>query len=154
DGGAGNISGGGIESVSFTGVSRLAAGGANDALHGPAADGTWTVSGAGSGTVGALQFSGFERLVGARGNRDEFVFEPGGSISGGIDGGPGGFDTLVVSGGTYANVEYTTTGPDSGFVTRDGDVIVYSGLEPIDDTSTGPGRSFSNALDGVTITIA
>src|SRR5205085_6084614 len=58
DGGAGSISGGGISSASFTGVGRLSAGGAHDALHGPAADSTWTVSGPGSGTVGAVAFFG------------------------------------------------------------------------------------------------
>ena len=154
DGGAGQVSGGGIISLAFTGVTKLAAGGPGDTLFGPAADSTWTVTGAGSGTVGGLSFSGFEQLVGAADNRDQFVFEPGGSISGGIDGGPGGFDTLVVDGGAYQAVTYTTTGPNSGTVTRDGDVIEYAGLEPIDDTTVGPDRSFSNGVGGVTITVA
>ena len=154
DGGAGQVSGGGIISLAFTGVTKLAAGGPGDTLFGPAADSTWTVTGAGSGTVGGLSFSGFEQLVGAADNRDQFVFEPGGSISGGIDGGPGGFDTLVVDGGAYQAVTYTTTGPNSGSVSRDGNVIEYAGLEPIDDTTAGPDRSFSNGVGGVTITIA
>jgi len=51
DGGAGTISGGGIPSISFTGVTALTAGGANDTLTGPAADSTWHVTGAGAGTV-------------------------------------------------------------------------------------------------------
>src|SRR5581483_490937 len=74
DSGSGTVSGGGISSLSFTNVTSLAAGSGTDTLHGPAADSVWHVTGSGSGTVGGASFSGFEYLVGAANNRDQFVF--------------------------------------------------------------------------------
>ncbi|HEX7082887.1 MAG TPA: hypothetical protein VF186_02090, partial [Gaiellaceae bacterium] len=134
DGGAGTVSGGGIASLRFANVTHLTAGGADDTLHGPAADSVWTIDGAGAGTVGGLAFSGFENLAGAAGNKDEFVVDATGSVAGVVDGGAGGYDTLVIGGGTYENVTYVATDPSSGSVDRDGNVITYTGLEPVADS--------------------
>ena len=92
----------------------FAGAGGNDIVYGPAIDATWTISGPGAGTVGALRFTGVEALAGARDNKDTFVFEPGGAIAGTIDGGDGGFDTLVLAGGAFTSIDSTITGPQSG----------------------------------------
>ncbi len=110
-----------------------------DTLIGPDSGATWNVNGANSGTVNGLTFSLFENLTGGLGN-DRFVFFPGGSVSGNIDGG-GGTNTLDDSnlagpiavnlqtdtapgiGGTFSNIGNfigsasstdTLIGPDSG----------------------------------------
>ncbi|MBF0461945.1 MAG: hypothetical protein HQL87_11155, partial [Magnetococcales bacterium] len=101
-------------------------------LHG---DTTWTVDGAGSGHAGQIAFAGLENLTGGANNRDTFVFTPTGSMAGRIDGGVGGFDTLVLDGGAFDTVAYAATGPNSGTVQRDADIITYVGLEPIVDTT-------------------
>jgi len=121
----------------------VAGGGGNDTLIGPPTDSfttlasitgltpvEWIVDGAGSGHVAGVGFSGMENLTGAADNEDTFVFEQEGSISGLIEGGDLGFDSLDVK-GFYNTILFTPTGPDSGFVDRDGNVIEYAGLEPV-----------------------
>jgi Ca2+-binding RTX toxin-like protein len=110
----------------------LAAGGGSDRLAGPAADAIWSITGAGAGSVAGVAFSGFEHLAGAAGNADTFVFGPAGTLGGILDGGDGGYDSLVLAGGTLASIVSTITGPRSGTVARDGGVIRYEGLEPIE----------------------
>ena len=101
-----------------------------DTVRGPPADSTWTITGPGAGSVGALTFADVENLTGAANNEDTFVLEPGGSVEGTIDGGDGGFDTLVVNGVSGGFVS-TPTGPSSGDLAVDGGSIHYAGLEPI-----------------------
>lgn len=91
-----------------------------DTLIGPSMATSWTISGANSGTVGSNTFSSFENLVGGSGN-DTFAFQPGGTLSGNLDGGAGTntldysalagpvtvnlqTDTASNLGGTFANV--------------------------------------------------
>ena len=106
------------------------AGGGTDTLHGPTADTTWTISGAGSGSLGTLSFAGFENLSGAADNKDTFVFEAGGSVQS-VDGGDGGYDSLVLAGHPDTVVS-TPSGPHSGTLVVDGTTIAYAGLEPAD----------------------
>ena len=68
--------------------------------------------------------------MGAPNNQDTFVFEAAGSVSGKVDGGPGGFDSLILN-GSFDTIVFTPTGPDSGTVARDGDLTTYAGLEPV-----------------------
>ncbi|MEJ0068127.1 MAG: hypothetical protein WDO24_04695 [Pseudomonadota bacterium] len=98
--------------------------------RGPSSDTTWNVTGTGSGTVAGTSFGNFERLVGAADNQDTFVFAQGAAMAGGVDGGAGGFDTLITQ-GTYQSVGMTATDGSSGTVTLDGTTIAYAGLEPI-----------------------
>lgn len=80
----------------------------------------WEISGPDSGSVGPISFVSIQNLAGGAGD-DRFVFEPGGSISGNIDGGGGsnGLDysaittpvalnlqasTATAIGGTFSNV--------------------------------------------------
>ena len=112
-------------------LSILFQGGAgSDTLVGPVADTTWHITGKDSGTVASVDFSDVENLFGAADNQDTFLFAPGGSISGIIDGGEGGFDSLDVQGGNYEKVVFIPTGPDSGSVGLDQTVVNYKGLEP------------------------
>ncbi len=53
-----------------------------------------------------------------------------------MDGGAGGFDTIVLDGGTYSSVVYRGTGPNSGTIQRDTDLISYAGVEPITDNGS------------------
>ncbi len=117
-------------------------GGGADTLRGPPSDTTWTISGPGSGSVAGVSFAEFENLIGAADNRDEFVFGATGGLTGIVHGGDRGFDTVVLSGGTFNRVVYTATGPDAGSIARDANVLVYAGMEPVFDTSTVADRVF------------
>jgi hypothetical protein len=128
--GGGTVAGGGIASMRFSHMSSVAEAGTMNTLVGPAPDTTWTMTGPNSGTVDGMSFSGFQNLTGASGNKDTFVFEHGASLSGLLDGGPGGDDSLVLNGQTQ-RMTSTPSGPGSGTVTFEGSVINYTGLEPI-----------------------
>lgn len=52
------------------------------------------------------------------------------------NGGAGGYDTLKLSGGSFTKTTYVATGKDSGILTKDDLTIVFTGLEPIVDTSS------------------
>ena len=108
-------------------------GAGQDTLFGPDADSVWNITGSGEGNLGDVRFSGIENLSGAAGNEDTFVFLEAGALSGLVDGGAGGFDTLVLDGGSFDAVDYAATGPNSGTIARDGVVLSYDGLEPILD---------------------
>ena len=109
-----------------------------DTLVGPAENTEWHITGADSGSVAGVSFVGFENLEGSADNEDTFVFTPGGSLSGDIEGGDVGFDTLDVRDGTYDVVSFRPTGPQSGSVVLDGNIIEYDGLEPIFSTVAAP----------------
>ena len=113
--------------VSFDG------GAGNDTIVGPVSDVTWDVTGPDAGTVAGVDFTSVENLSGASDNKDTFVVAPGGSVSGKVDGGQGGFDTLRLSGTTVVS---NPTDAHSGSITLDGHPIAYSGLEPVDISAT------------------
>jgi hypothetical protein len=103
----------------------------SDALKGPATNATWSVDGVGAGWIDDfVRFTGVEHLVGAADNEDTFVIKPGGGLLGGVDGGPAGFDSLILDGGSYQDVIYTASGPSDGRLILDGVPLVYRGLEP------------------------
>ena len=95
-----------------------------------ATDNVWRITGADSGTLNGVAFSDVGTLLGGADNEDTFILEQGGSLSGGLDGGPGGFDTLVID-GAYDSLVFTPTGPDSGNISVDGQLVTYAGLEPV-----------------------
>ena len=133
--GTGSVAGGGVTSVTFSHVSHISAGGSADTLHGPGANSDWTISGANAGNVAGTTFDGFENVVGATNNKDTFTVAPTGSISGVIDGGDAGFDSLVVA-GHRGSVVSNPKGPHSGTLVLDGTILTYAGLEPIDVSGT------------------
>ena len=51
-----------------------------------------------------------------------------------FDGGVGGYDTLVVTGGTSAREIYDPKNQNDGVITLDGTRIIYSNIEPVIDT--------------------
>jgi hypothetical protein len=73
----------------------IGSGSSADTLIGPDVGATWDINGANSGSVNGSTFSSFEDLTGGSG-ADQFVFFPGGSVAGNIDGG-GGSNTLDYS---------------------------------------------------------
>ena len=124
----------------------------HDRLVGPTGDVDWTISGSGAGRFATVGFDGFEDLSGAADNRDTFFFEAGGTLAGVVDGGVDGHDTLVVASGSFGRVVYAVTGPTSGTVRRDDDLVTYTGLEPTVDTTGGP-KEFDGTGISETITI-
>ncbi|HEY3183210.1 MAG TPA: hypothetical protein VGJ77_10265, partial [Gaiellaceae bacterium] len=128
------------------------AGGA-DTFVGPAGDQRWSVDGPGSGSVGGVTFTGFENLSGAADNDDTFVFGGGGSVAGVVQGGPGGFDTIELAGGSYGSLVSTITGPDAGTLARDADVLTYAGFEPITVTGCPSCTVTTTGADARTITV-
>ncbi|MEQ1826845.1 MAG: hypothetical protein ABL921_12900, partial [Pirellula sp.] len=133
------------------------AGAGLDTLEGPSDDSTWNVTslnGGNLGGVGIVDFQSVENLTGHVDNQDTFVFAFGGSLTGIVNGGHGGFDTMVLSGGTYNSVTYAASGPTSGTIDRDGDIIQYSGLEPIIDNLIVANRviTTSNLNDSAVLT--
>ena len=122
--------------LGFSNVEAVKGGTAVDTLKGPSQDATWRLNGPDAGDVsGVLSFSGFENLEGAAGNADTFVFGAAGALAGSVAGGDGGFDSIVLDGGSFDEVSYLSTSPDSGTITRDASVVVYRGMEPIQDVT-------------------
>ena len=121
-----------------------------DRIRGPPATLTWTLTAPGTGTVGSVSFTGVEDLEGAVGNEDTFVFEAAGSLTGTVDGGDAGYDTLVIHGGDYAVVTSTVTGPQSGVIALDSQQITYAGLEPI-LISTGSAAAVTFTLSSAAV---
>ena len=85
-------------------------------------DATWSVTARDTGAVETVTFTSFERLVGGDDTRDTFLFAAGGTVSGGVEGGAGGFDSFVIQGGEYRDVIYTATASGSGTIARDDQV--------------------------------
>ncbi|MDH3276346.1 MAG: hypothetical protein OEM99_17595, partial [Gammaproteobacteria bacterium] len=126
-----NSNDGKLNDSDFSAIENIEGGSGEDDLLGPAADTTWNVTGANSGDVAGVAFSGIENLIGAADNEDTFIFGAGASLTGLVEGGDGGFDTMIVDDGVFGTVTYTASNPDSGTVDLDGNTINYSGLEPI-----------------------
>ena len=126
-GSSGSVSG--PATLTFTNVSSIKATGAGAGLTGPATDATWAISGTGAGTLGGLSFSGFTTLTGAPNTKDTFVVNAG-SLPARIDGGAGGFDTLVVNGAS-GHIVASASSASSGSITVNTQTVSYAGLEPI-----------------------
>jgi hypothetical protein len=144
--------GSGAVNVAFTDVQSLVGSG-TDILAGPAANTTWNITGPRSGNVDGMAFSGFYHLQGAADNKDTFVFSPGSAMAGGIDGGGGGYDTMVLN-GNFESVVMAATNGNSGSVTLDGNTIDYAGLEPIklNGTSANVVIDLPSVTDTATLT--
>jgi hypothetical protein len=134
-----------LGNLSFEFVEGLLGGSGEDHLFGPSADTLWSIMDADAGQVVGVEFSGMENLMGAADNRDTFVVSADASLSGSLDGGAGGFDSLELVGGSYQTVTYLAADEHSGLIDRDGEILTYAGLEPITDTSTVADRVLSTA---------
>ncbi len=138
--------------VSFNG------GPGDNTLFGPVTNSAWQITGANSGTLnGEVQFANVENLTGAANNDDTFYLASGATLSGTLDGGPGGFDSLVLESGSATQETYQSTGPNSGTIDVDGQMLTYAGLEPITDNMNVANREItdtSSSDDTVLITAA
>ncbi len=109
-------------------------GNGDSSLIGPGHDVDWHVTSAGSGDLdgpGFVTFYGVSNLTGAAENRDTFIFSATGSLAGVVDGGAGGFDSVIFDGGHYGQISFTASTPDAGTLGRDGQVLRYAGMEPV-----------------------
>ena len=94
-------------------------------------DATRSITPLDTGRVETVTFNSIEDLVGADDNRDTFLFAPGAGVSGSLEGGAGGFDSLVIQGGEYQTITVTASGTGAGAVALDDRVIAYDGIEPV-----------------------
>ena len=58
------------------------------------------------------------------------------------NGGRGGYDTLIVQGGSFEHETYYATGHDSGILTYDDLTVIFTGLEPVYDFSDATSYDF------------
>jgi hypothetical protein len=87
----------------------------NNILVGPDVAGSWTITGKGTGTVGAVTFQGFATLIGGDA-ANTFHLEAGGVIGNMIDGGPGGDTGNTVIGPDTPGTRWYITATDAGTV--------------------------------------
>ena len=118
-----------------------------DTLEWQGADATWSITAPDTGVVETASFGSFEHLVGSDDYRDTFVFAAGAAVSGGIEGGAGGLDAIVIQGGEYQNVTYIASGPASGTIAMDGREIAFDGIEPVTLAATAASLTL-NATSG------
>ncbi|WP_295849521.1 hypothetical protein, partial [Tardiphaga sp.] len=126
--------GGGVDGaaqIAFTDIHHLEGGAEDDTIFGSTIDANWLVNGADAGSVGVYFFDGVENLVGATDNNDVFTVASTGSLSGFLDGGSGGFDTLVLDTGAVQNLTSTAKSSHDGSIAYDVRYVNYRGLEPI-----------------------
>jgi autotransporter-associated beta strand protein len=97
-------------------------------------------------------------IVGSNDNDTLTVDQAGGTIAkpisftgGGQTGGPG--DTLVISGGSASTINYSFVNNSDGSVSIDGNVITYTGLEPITDNMLAANRIFTFTGGAETIAV-
>lgn len=102
-----------------------------DTLAWQGGDATWSITARDTGQVGTASFSSFEHLAGGADTRDAFLFAAGATVSGGVDGGAGGGDSLVIQGGEYQRITYAAAGAGEGAIALDDRTIAYAGIEPV-----------------------
>ena len=95
-----------------------------------------------------VSFSGTENLQGADGNNDTFTINAAGKLSGVIDGGFGGTDTIVYSGVTAQSALLGSAGSGSvTFANPNGSTLNFENMEPF---SIGGGVQLINRSAAVT----
>ena len=123
--------------------------GGTDSLEGNGRALTFSIDKANGGAVAGIAFSGIETLRGADGFNDTFEMLPGGSISGGINGGSGDSDVLASK--TGLGRTFTIDRANGGTL----GALVYDGIENLrgeanlnDTFSLKAGGSLGGAVDG------
>ncbi len=102
-----------------------------DTLLGPNENSRWVISRTNTGNLNErVQFQDVENLTGGIRNEDEFVFVRAGALDGAVDGGAGGFDSVVVE-GDFRTVHSIAKDASSGEIILDDQSITYTGLEPV-----------------------
>ena len=134
-----------LSASSFLNIESFIGNNNNSTLTAGNTTNTWTISGANSGTVNTVGFSGFTDLVGN--NQTDQFFVTGGSISGSIAGGAGS-DSLTAD--NVANT-WIILSADQGNVTN---IAGFSQIENITGNNQldafvfGNGTSISGIVDG------
>ena len=134
-----------LSASSFLNIESFIGNSSNSTFTGANTANTWTITGANSGTVNTVGFSGFTDLRGS--NQTDQFFLTGGSISGSIAGGTGN-DSLTAD--NVANT-WIILGADQGNVTN---INSFSQIENITGNSQldafvfGNGTSISGIVDG------
>lgn len=135
-----------LATSSFFNIESFVGNNSNSFLTGNNTANTWTITGANSGTVNSVSFSGFTDLQGNN-QSDQFFVVGGGSISSSIAGGAGS-DTLT--GNNTVNT-WTILGLDLGSVTN---IAGFSQIENITGNNQldafvfGNGTSISGIVNG------
>jgi hypothetical protein len=147
---------------------KIDAGNGVNTLVGPNLPETWNITGANSGSLGAIKFSNIQSLVGGTAS-DVFKFGPSGSLAGSINGGGGG-DWLDYSGqpattpvtvnlvtgaatgvaGGVSNIQNVRGGPGNDTLTGNGGNILIggSGKNTLTDAYTGSAAADRSLLIG------
>jgi Ca2+-binding RTX toxin-like protein len=120
----------------FANVGNLVGGSAVDMLTGLDVSNVWNLTGPDNGSVGGFTFTSVESVVGGA-NNDTFNLAYGAAQNRFIDGGPGGFDVINLSGSDGANAIVANTASQ---VTIDGQTVSLLG--------TGLDLLVINALGG------
>ena len=129
----------------FANIAKFIGGTASDTLIGPDVPSVWSVTGASAGTVGAATFSSFENLTGGSAS-DQFVFQPGGSVGGNIDGGgaSNALDYSAISTPVTLNLAAMTSTGIGGTFTNINNFIGGSGI----NTVVGPNGPTTYTITG------
>ncbi|WP_395446238.1 LEPR-XLL domain-containing protein (plasmid) [Aminobacter sp. UC22_36] len=120
--------------ISFSG------GAGNDRIVFDSSDNTaWNLTGNNTGNLVGdkvkAKFDGVENLSGAHNNNDTFTIGAAGRLSGAIDGGYGGKDTIVFAGATATAIELGSAG--SGKLTVGGQGLFFENMEPFNPGVAG-----------------
>jgi hypothetical protein len=126
-------------------------GSGSNTLTGPNADTAWTITGSGSGTMGANTFAGITNLVGGSGV-DTFQFGPNGSI-GSINAGGGGdwLDYSLLTTAVTANLATGSATGVAGAVSNIQNVLGGAGNDTLTGNDQGGvlvGRGGTNVIAG------
>ena len=122
-------------------------GAGSNTLIGTGQPNTWNITGANSGTLNGVAFSNIQNLTGGT-SGDAFHFSTGGSVSGNIDGGAGGTNTLDYSstaGPVTVNLQ-ADTAPQIGGTFSNINNLVGSGSTG--DTLVGPNTPSTWTISG------
>ena len=109
--------------------SILGSANAGDKLYGATGSHVWTITEENKGQVSGVSFVGIENLVGADSSNDGFLVEKSGKITGLIDGGAGGGDSLTFTDGDKRFFVVPTNQEES--VIKGADIPGYSGDQEI-----------------------
>ena len=138
----------------FINVTNFVGSAGSDTLAGPNSATTWNITGSDAESVGGDTFSSFENLAGGSA-ADTFAFQPGGSLSGNIDGG-GGANTLddsALAGPVTVNLQTDTATHLGGTFANIGNFV---GSASANDTLIGPDASWiingtnAGSVNGIT----
>ena len=140
----------------FSGINNIVGSAGIDTLTGREGDTTWSVTGPDAGTVNFVKFSSFENLQGNTWD-DTFMFLPGGSISGTIDGGAAdsgnSLDFSKLSDPVTVNLQTQTASHVGGTVTGFNQFTGGTGSDTLVGPDGGADWILNNVNDGAVVTV-